>query len=100
MRLRNLVTSLSLAAMMLCGSQAIADNNPRITVDEDGHGTIQFAGSPPAPLPGVLAPDPGPGGLPAALTYNLGGPPSLVAGDVRLQDGVGGPIFDVVRFNP
>ena len=28
------------------------------------------------------------------------GPPSLVAGDVLLQDGIGGPILDVVRFNP
>ena len=42
--------------------------------------------------------NPGPGGLASTLTYNLGiltiGP-----GDVLLQDGVGGPVLDVVRFN-
>jgi hypothetical protein len=27
-------------------------------------------------------------------------PPGLVAGDVLMQDGLGGPILDVVRFNP
>jgi hypothetical protein len=41
-----------------------------------------------------------PGGLPNVLTYSLGAPPGLTAGDVRLQDGVGGPILDVIRFNP
>jgi hypothetical protein len=49
----------------------------------------------------VLAPDPGPGGLPAALTYHLLGPPSLVAGDViLLEPGGGGLISDILRFNP
>jgi hypothetical protein len=34
------------------------------------------------------------------LTYSLLNPPGLTAGDVLLQDGIGGPILDVVRFNP
>jgi hypothetical protein len=74
---------------------------PTITVDELGVGTIQFTGGLPAPLPGVLAPDPGPGGLTSALTYNLLGPPSLVAGDVILVEPGGvGLITDILRFNP
>ena len=33
------------------------------------------------------------------MTYGLADPPGLVSGDVFLQDGVGGPILDVIRFN-
>src|SRR5262249_44302590 len=53
-------------------------------------------------LPGVLAFDPGPGGLASALTYSgLGNPPSLVAGDVLLSErGTGTPPPDVSRFTP
>jgi hypothetical protein len=79
-------------------SPAAAQNNPLITVDENGNGTLLFPGAAAVPTVGVLAPDPGPGGGPAVLTYSLLGPPA--AGDVRLQDGTGGPILDVVRFNP
>ena len=69
------------------------------TVDENGHGTINgFLGL--QPLPFTLQADPGPGGLAAALTYSLGNPPGLVAGDLLLQEVVGGPISDDVRFNP
>jgi hypothetical protein len=70
-----------------------------ITVDENGHGTLNgFLG--PQPLQFGLFPDPGPGGLPSTLTYDLRSPPGIVPGDVLMQDGPGGPIFDVVRFNP
>jgi hypothetical protein len=48
----------------------------------------------------VLAPDPGPGGLGSVLSYNLLGPPGLVAGDVFLLEPGGGPISDIIRFNP
>lgn len=77
-------------------------NNPLITVDEDGVGSLLFTGGVPSiPAPGVLAPDPGPGGLPLALTYNLLGPPSLVAGDVLVyEDQIGGTLSDIIRFNP
>ncbi len=51
-------------------------------------------------MPGVLAPDPGPGGLASVLTYDMLGPPSLVAGDVLLLEAIGGPFLDVIRFNP
>jgi hypothetical protein len=73
-------------------------NNPIIFLPENGAGTIQFPGGPATPLPGVLAPDPGPGGLPSALTYNLLGPPSLVAGDLFMFEG--NFLSDVIRFNP
>ena len=75
--------------------------NPTITVDENGNGTIQFPGGPAGALPGVLAPDPGPGGLASALTYNLLGPPGLVAGDlILLEPGGGGLLSEIIRFNP
>ena len=44
--------------------------------------------------------DPGPGGLAGVMTYGLLNPPGLVSGDVLLQDGVNGPVLDVIRFNP
>jgi len=68
-----------------------------ITVDENGHGTLDF-GSGPVPSPFTLQNDPGPGGLNNVLTYSLLNPPNLTAGDVLLSDA--GLILDVVRFNP
>ena len=102
----NRVVQALLAVGLLCCvcSPALADSCPLITVDENGNGTLNFNvcgfGGRAFPTPGALAADPGPGGLPSVLTYNLLGPPALVAGDVLLQDGVGGPTLDVVRFNP
>jgi hypothetical protein len=92
------MTLLALAAFGLAAHPAQAQNNPLITLDELGSGSIIFPGAASTPLPGTLAPDPGPGGLAAALTYNLLGPPSLVAGDVFIFDGA--TISDVIRFNP
>src|SRR5690242_1750161 len=77
-----------------------ATNNPSVTVDEAGHGRLLFPSGSSFTTVGVLAPDPGPGGLPAALTYKLLGPPGLVAGDVLLLE-PGNPNFsDIIRFNP
>jgi hypothetical protein len=89
---------LAAALCFLCSPAVQAD--PIITVDELGHGTILFPGSAPFAMPFALQADPGPGGLASVLTYNLLGPPALVAGDVLLRDGVDGPILDVIRFNP
>jgi hypothetical protein len=47
-----------------------------------------------------MAADPGPGGLASALTYSLGTPPSLVAGDVVLLEPGLGVLSDIIRFNP
>jgi len=75
-------------------------NNPLITVNENGVGSLLFPAGSPIPTTGVLAADPGPGGQASALTYNLLGPPSLVAGDIIILDNVGGPVSDLIRFNP
>jgi hypothetical protein len=101
MKRRALLSSLALSALLLAPggiARAQEGGNPTITVDENGHGSLVFPGGAPFVLPGVLAPDPGPGGLAAALTYNLGGPPGLVAGDLVLLEG--GQISEVIRFNP
>jgi hypothetical protein len=89
-----------LGCLLIAPQTANALPNPLITVDENGNGTLLFPGGSPIPTHGVLQADPGPGGLSSVMTYNLLGPPSLVAGDVLLTEGVGGPVFDVVRFNP
>lgn len=69
-----------------------------INVDEFGNGVINgFLG--PQNLPSGFLPDPGPGGLPSVLTYDLLNPPGLTAGDLLIVDpGIG--LLDVVRFNP
>ena len=57
-----------------------------ITVDENGNGTLSNSfGGGVSPLPFVLAPDPGPGGAPLALTY-LGLTPLITVGDVVLPE--------------
>jgi hypothetical protein len=97
---KRLQSGLLIAAALCFLCSPAVQANPIITVDELGHGTILFAGAPPSTMPFALQADPGPGGLASVLTYNLLGPPALVAGDVLLQDGAGGPILDVIRFNP
>jgi hypothetical protein len=108
---------LMLAAGFLCCvcSPAFGDGVcPHVTVDENGHGSINFHISgneycftaTTLPLASVLAPDPGPGGLTSALTYdlsitNFGAGPPLVGGDVLLTNvACGGCVRDVIRFNP
>ena len=78
----------------------IGGNNPLYTVDENGNGTIQFPAGGIGAMPGFLANDPGPTGLANALTYNLQGPPSLVAGDLILIEPANGSISELIRFNP
>jgi hypothetical protein len=98
-------SSLLFAAALACSAAATtaAHATPTpisllITVDENGIGSLNNNGTI-SPLSGTILPDPGPGGLAATLTYSLVGLPSPFAGDVLLQDGVGGPVLDVVRFN-
>jgi hypothetical protein len=88
------------ATLLLFGGHAAGQISSIVTtVDENCNGTLNgFLGL--QPLPCGLQNDPGPGGLANVLTYSLLNPPGLVAGDVFLQDGVGGPILDVIRFNP
>jgi hypothetical protein len=104
MKRRSLLAALALATLLLTatGGQALAQfpSQILISVYENGNGTIiGFAGL--APLPSALLPDPGPGGLPAALTYGLLNPPGLVAGDlILLEPSSSGLISDIIRFNP
>src|SRR5215510_10899830 len=93
-----------LAATLLVVAPPLARSSsalPIIYIDEFGTGTLDF-GAPNVPIPttGVLQADPGPGGLASVLTYNLLGPPALVAGDVLMFDVAEGAILDVIRFNP
>jgi hypothetical protein len=98
------VSTLLLAAIWIGHSTGIAQaqvGNPLITVDEHGKGSLLFPGGAPFPTVGVLAPDPGPGGLASALTYNLLGPPGLIAGDVHLiEPGTRDTLSEIIRFNP
>jgi hypothetical protein len=83
----------------LLANEASAQFSVTITADENGNGTLTNTAGFNAPLPFALQADTGPGGLDSVLTYSLLNPPGLTDGDVFLQDGVGGPILDVVRFN-
>jgi hypothetical protein len=93
----------SLVSALLLSSAYAQGFSITITVDENGNGTFTNTGGFLSPLPGVLAPDPGPGGLPVALTYDLLNPPGLVAGDLLLFEPAGagttGLLSEIVRFN-
>jgi PEP-CTERM motif len=80
-------------ALFLVGliSAALPAFATSITVTEDGIGSINGV-----PIAGVLAPDPGPGGLGSVMTYTL--PFAGVKGDVALIDNPGG-FLDLLRFN-
>jgi hypothetical protein len=98
-----IVVFTTLVALLLAGSAGAAPlANPLITVNEFSIGTIQFPGQSGIALVGTPRADPGPGGLASALTYNLLGPPSLVAGDVLIQELIGAELVlsDIIRFNP
>ncbi len=98
--LRKSLAVIAAGVLVLMGASR-ATATPIITVDEDGNGLLDFGPGGQFKTPGILKNDPGPGGLASVMTYDLLGPPSLVAGDVLLQDdGPNGPILDVVRFNP
>jgi hypothetical protein len=98
--MRTFVYSALLALGLAASASAAALTPVLITVDENGNGTIQFTPEPASPLLGVMQADPGPGGLASALTYNLQGPPSLVAGDVFMTDPGEDSTSDIIRFNP
>ncbi|MFO0954373.1 MAG: hypothetical protein U0835_25085 [Isosphaeraceae bacterium] len=101
-RLRSASAGLSFALGLLLAAPAPAQAQAIVTYqfDEFGRGGGTGPGGS-ILLPGVLAFDPGPGGLASALTYSgLGNPPSIVAGDVLVfEPGVGNTLSDVIRFN-
>jgi hypothetical protein len=91
------------SALLWTSSAAFGQAGPPVTItlDENCNGTLDFGTGNVQALPCSLLPDPGPGGLPLALTYNLlGGNP--IAGDLILLEpgGSTAPITsDVIRFN-
>jgi PEP-CTERM motif-containing protein len=99
MKISRILTALLFTTLFMVGSRSLRAqaNGPFVILNEDGQGTLQFPGNPLSPLPSAPAQDPGPGGLPNALTYDLGGPPRLIAGDVFLFE-LG--VSDIIRFNP
>jgi hypothetical protein len=87
------------SALLLASTSAYAQGGITITVNENCVGTLN-AGLGLLTLPCSLLADPGPGGLPSAVTYGLLNPPGLVAGDLILQEFPGGPNSEIIRFNP
>jgi hypothetical protein len=94
--MRRVLVALAVLALLLSGTGPTRAD-PIITVDENGSGTSTTAGTT-TPFTGLVALDPGPGGL-TTLVYTLPGNPAITAGDLFLQDGVGGSVLDQVRFN-
>jgi hypothetical protein len=94
--------------MMICGGMTAQAGVPIgtvvLTVDEQGDGVVDF-GFGNIAFRGVLAPDPGPGGLQSALTFGLVGlsfpnEPPLQAGDLLITDAATSVLLDIMRFNP
>lgn len=102
MNRRSILAGLAVAAwLLMTGGEARAQFAVTITFDENGHGTFTNTTGFNSTLLFALQPDPGPGGLAGALTYDLQNPPGLVAGDlIMLEPGGGGAISDIIRFNP
>ena len=91
-------SGIALAGPYTASPGDLVAGNIVVTVDENGHGTINgFLGL--QPLPFALQTDPRPGGLPNVLTYSLVSPPGLTAGDVLILE-PGDGLGDVVHFNP
>jgi hypothetical protein len=68
----------AVAAVAAVATKPASAAFPLITVDENAHRALSFFVS--IALKGVLASDPGPGGLNSVLTYNLLGPRSFNSG--------------------
>jgi len=98
--LRGLLLSAAIMIAVFCvgSAPAWAQTQIPIIVDENGHGTINgFTGL--QTLTFSIIPDPGPGGKPNVLAYNLINPPNLVAGDVLLSENID-VSSDLLRFDP
>lgn len=99
MKLPRILKSLLLVCVLLAGANTVRSDELAITITlhENGEGNLQGVDAN-ASFAGFLSVDPGPGGLSAALTFDLLNPPGLVAGDLLLL-GDTLAISDVIRFN-
>jgi hypothetical protein len=99
-RLSMILRVLGLAVLMagLSFAQAPTIN---INFDENCNGTFQniSTGGALVPLPCGLFADPGPGGLPSVLFYNMLNPPGMVLGDVIIKEN-SDLTSDILRFDP
>lgn len=82
---------------LTCGS-AWAQFSITIHLDEAGNGTFDNTAGFHSALPFAMMPDPGPGGLPSVLFYDMLNPPGLTAGDLTVLSASGKS--DVLRFDP
>ena len=91
---------LLVVALLGLASVASAARTPFVGIiaDENGHALITN-GLSFSPLLFAVTSDPGPGGQADVLTYDLDGPPSLVAGDVLLTEPGSPDLSDIIRFN-
>ena len=95
---KSLFVSFAIALYLLIVNQCYAPPLAvTITVDENGGGSIDF-GAGPVPLAALMLADPGPLGLPSALTY-VGLPFPGVIGDVLLIEPGDTEPSDLIRFN-
>jgi len=96
-RLTVLIAIALLASASLC-AQGFSIT---ITVDENCNGRFTNTAGFNSALPCGIHADPGPGGRPNALTYDLLNPPGLVAGDLILVEpgGTAAVTSDIIRFN-
>jgi hypothetical protein len=97
--MKRFVTLLGIGSLLLLPVvvQPVQGQTPTpviVTADEAGNGSLQFGTQPATSMPGailnVLGKD--------WLFYDMGGPPSLLAGYVLLLESTAGPISDVIQF--
>ena len=101
MRCTKFLVAIAIAVgSLLAGTNANAQFSVTITIDENGNGTLTNTNGFMGNLASGLQADPGPGGLAAALTYDLFSPPGLTAGDLILVDPGTFTLSDIIRFNP
>ena len=93
-----------LFALAASASTLRAVSLPTFSIHEDGQGKLLLPplfGGGVIPIPGVLMPDTGPGGLSSALAFTAHPlmAPGFPEGDVVLLD-ASGHVSDILRFNP
>src|SRR5689334_21650449 len=87
--LRATLLALAASLTLLASTQSLRAQAPLtllFTYDEKGIGSLKLPTGQIIPYVGTLQPDPGPGGLPLALTYSLGAAAQVIPGDLFLLE--------------
>ena len=95
-----LVLAIGSFLLLGCGSAFAQGFAVNATFDENGNGLLTTTNGFSGALPSGMLADPGPGGLPAVLFYDLLNPPGLTGGDVLVFEDETGQPGDVLRFDP